>query len=228
MGGDGSGRWRRARFATTDASSRLGLRELRAHGGVHPGAVSGGTWGWSRGGQPVASVQWGLDLRPGVPWRLTLAYAVDVVGRPGTREVHEFAVEATRPTYGGLRYWLRCACGRRVAHLYLPPGGRLFRCRTCHQLVYQCQRETLSARLFRKTDKMWARVGRGVNAGSLWPVTFRPGRGRRPKGMWRRTYWRIVQTADAIDRDAFVRTMPRRLLASLLASRTPGSTRAAA
>ena len=46
---------------------------------------------------------------------------------------------ATRPRFGGLRWWFRCpgeGCGRRVGVLCLPHGGVHFRCRRCHGLSY--------------------------------------------------------------------------------------------
>jgi hypothetical protein len=56
-------------------------------------------------------------------------------------------LEITRPNLGGVRWWGRCplvvsnvACNMRVCKLYLPPGGRYFGCRHCHQLTYtNCQ-----------------------------------------------------------------------------------------
>jgi hypothetical protein len=54
----------------------------------------------------------------------------------------------TRPRFGGLRWWFICplvvngrACGRRVGKLYLPPGGRYFGCRHCHELTYRSAQE---------------------------------------------------------------------------------------
>ncbi|OGV95737.1 hypothetical protein A2W24_01135 [Microgenomates group bacterium RBG_16_45_19] len=50
--------------------------------------------------------------------------------------------------YGGVRYWFICplvvsgqACNRRVSKLYLPPGGKYFGCRTCHNLTYRSCKE---------------------------------------------------------------------------------------
>jgi hypothetical protein len=50
--------------------------------------------------------------------------------------------------FGGRRYWLICplfrdgiACRRRVRKLFLPPGGRYFGCRTCHDLTYRSAQE---------------------------------------------------------------------------------------
>jgi len=46
--------------------------------------------------------------------------------------------------YGGVRYWFICPlvvngkdCRRRVAKLYLPPGGKYFGCRHCYNLTYE-------------------------------------------------------------------------------------------
>lgn len=54
----------------------------------------------------------------------------------------------TEPNFGGTRWWFSCPlskagrpCNRRVAKLYLPPGGRHFGCRGCHELTYRsCRR----------------------------------------------------------------------------------------
>jgi hypothetical protein len=56
-------------------------------------------------------------------------------------------IATTRPRFGGLRWWFVCPltvngrpCGRRVGKLYLPPAGRYFGCRHCHDLTYtSCQ-----------------------------------------------------------------------------------------
>ena len=37
----------------------------------------------------------------------------------------------------GVRIWFLCECGAHMAKLYLPPGGKEFKCRKCHHLVYQ-------------------------------------------------------------------------------------------
>lgn len=50
--------------------------------------------------------------------------------------------------WGGEKYWFVCClvkggrgCQRRVAKLYLPPGGKYFGCRHCYGLTYRSSQE---------------------------------------------------------------------------------------
>jgi hypothetical protein len=62
----------------------------------------------------------------------------------------------TQPRFGRLRWWFlcpaivsECACNLRVGKMYLPPGGRYFCCRHCHQLSYKsCQEHNKRADTF--------------------------------------------------------------------------------
>jgi hypothetical protein len=68
-------------------------------------------------------------------------------------------IEWTPCNYGGARAWFRCpaqGCGRRVAKLYL--GSAIFACRHCHQLAYECQRETDDDRAARRADTIRKRL----------------------------------------------------------------------
>ena len=69
------------------------------------------------------------------PW-LRLRYNAD-----GERVDCMVRLVSTRPNYGGRRWWFVCPLvGRRVAKLYLPPGGRLFGSREAYGLTYAfCQ-----------------------------------------------------------------------------------------
>ena len=58
----------------------------------------------------------------------------------------------TQPTYGGRRYWFLCPLGRsddgpprRVAKLYLPPGGKYFGSRQAHGLTSPTSRARRAA-----------------------------------------------------------------------------------
>jgi len=69
-----------------------------------------------------------------------------------TKEKKEYdyriPIISTSCNYGGVRYWFRCPlsvngkyCGKRVAKIYLPPSGKYFGCRTCHNLTYRSCKE---------------------------------------------------------------------------------------
>ena len=65
---------------------------------------------------------------------------------------------ATQPAYGGRRWWFVCPLGRkngdpprRVAKLYLPPGGRYFGSREAYGLTYtSCQESGKFTGLYRR------------------------------------------------------------------------------
>ena len=66
----------------------------------------------------------------------------------------------TTPNYGGLRWWFICPLvrrdggpPRRVAKLYLPPGGTYFGSREGYGLTYTSCQES------RKFDKFYASLG---------------------------------------------------------------------
>ena len=64
----------------------------------------------------------------------------------------------TEPTYGGRRWWFLCPLARndggpprRVAKLYLPPGGRYFGSREAYELTYtSCQESGKFDGLYRR------------------------------------------------------------------------------
>jgi hypothetical protein len=94
---------------------------------------------------------------------------------------------------GGRRPWFVCdlqtngqQCGRRVAVIY--SVGGLFACRACHGLPYVSQREPLRHRGLAKARKIRARLGGSANMFNPFPD--------RPKGMHRRTYFRLRQSHD--------------------------------
>jgi hypothetical protein len=76
----------------------------------------------------------------GAPWAVLRYLACDDF-QPHPVELHvRFC--ATRPHFGGVRWWFSCPhCGSRVAKLYLPPGRSRFACRTCHGLTYRLRQE---------------------------------------------------------------------------------------
>jgi len=64
------------------------------------------------------------------------------------RKDYKVVLDRTPCNYGGFRYWFICplsvegtTCNKKVAKLYLPPGGVYFGCRNCYDLTYHCQKE---------------------------------------------------------------------------------------
>ena len=73
-------------------------------------------------------------------------------------DVNELVPFAYTPTrFGGRRQWLRCLkCGRGCRKIY---GGRYFRCRQCHRLIYASTREPAYQRAIDRADKLRKRLG---------------------------------------------------------------------
>jgi hypothetical protein len=99
---------------------------------------------------------------------------------------------ATRPPFGGLRWWFVCPrTGRRAQKLFLPLGGRHFWSRDGYQLGYACQRETKTDRRFRKARKFKRSLGGDGEYGNPIPP--------KPKGMHWRTYERKAAQLETIE-----------------------------
>ena len=67
---------------------------------------------------------------------------------------------ASRPWFGGQRWWFVCPNeNRRARKLYLPLGARRFRSRRAYRLAYASQREAVHDRAMRRADKLRRRLG---------------------------------------------------------------------
>jgi hypothetical protein len=149
MGGLGSGRrWGSATRSTVEDSWVLEINTMKRKGAIVPSERLTGLWGWSIGGQQRASLYYATDLRDGVMPSVMLQYTV---GRGEAARDLSYRVELVTSAlpWGGVRYWFVCplsvngrACGRRVAKLYLPPGGDYYGCRHCYDLTYQSCRDS--------------------------------------------------------------------------------------
>lgn len=148
MGGPGSGnRYRDGTKVTVEDALSVSVRLLR--GRLFAGAA--GTLTWARPGERAASVAYTVAWAEAAPV-VTLTYQFQ-----GTAPVQvPVRMQTTEPGFGGRRWWFTCplavngvACRRRAGKLHLPPGGRYFGCRVCHELTYRsCQEAHQGERAF--------------------------------------------------------------------------------
>jgi hypothetical protein len=146
----------------------------------------------------VGPVEYILDTSR-EPAYLQLAYRSPAAGpNPWDRSAQErvlLGLEATEPTFGGVRWWFQCPqCGRRCGVVYLEQSAACrWACRTCRGLVYPSQREGQTGRRIRRLRKALARAGGAFKATSGMGL-----RSPRPKGMHRQTFRRLRQEADRL------------------------------
>ena len=155
MGGSGSGSWCAKGYDTVDEAAILSVSEVRRSACLKESEL---------------------------PESVSIRYDVD---KSGDRVSDVLRFVRTYPHFGGVRLWFRCPCGRRAVKLYRPMHELHFKCRTCHGLVYQSQRETRAARLMRRSQKLIERLDPRAECG------WRRSEADRPKGMHRRTYDRL-------------------------------------
>ncbi len=186
MGGCGSGRHNGVRKRRVESCLALNVNELRREGALVPGAA--GTLTWERDGDDMASVGFRAETAA-----LVLTY--DAYDGEGQRAIEQrVALSSVPAALGGPRTFLLCPgaeCGRRVAVLYFVRSA--FRCRQCHGLAYESQREDATQRARRSADKCRARLG--------WPGwrVLGPRFAARPKWQWRKTFRRRLKSVIAAD-----------------------------
>ena len=129
---------------------------------------------------------------------IRVAYRID-------GEIQALAVDLVtdEPNFGGTRTWFSCPdCDRRCRKLYVPPACPRLACRYCHSLAYTSQLLNPMCRARKRAADLRVRLG---GAGVL-AEPFPP----RPRGMWRRTYWRRWAKAVAAESE-FWRLLAQRL-----------------
>jgi hypothetical protein len=159
----------------------LDVNHLSAMGCLWPGWS--GTCQWTDGNE-VASIS-----LCGEAGRLHLSYRVRI-GDGEWEDVAEIIPIVRVPCrFGGSRAYFICPgfgdgrkCGRRIANLY--QSSRYFLCRHCSQLAYASQYEQPWERALRRANKLRQRLG---ITGIATPLP------EKPKGMWVRTYARLLE-----------------------------------
>lgn len=218
MGGVGSGGSRYGGRSTTESSCELSLAFLRDYGALNAGSGSSGTSRWTSRGRQVASIGWRTEMRD-VP-QLTLHYTYTPEGGTPQQVSESFPLSPTPLHFGGVRWWMRCRCGRRVAKIYKPGFAHLFRCRHCYRVPFASQNETAEWRAYRRAQKLVARIDAKF-AKNLVPADYLDGYypPPKPKGMRWRTYERLVQ--DAGTHATKYRRMAGMTLGRILARQPP-------
>ncbi|MCH9751496.1 MAG: hypothetical protein K0U61_04690 [Alphaproteobacteria bacterium] len=181
MGGFGSGGWNLRHAGTVEGNRRLCADTLRKGGCLEPGFYGSITWTSDDGETNSIRASFAEQLL-----KLTFRYRInDGDWNPVKQNI---SVSSVACHYGGERTLFFCPnCGSRRKYLY--GAGRLFLCRTCHDLTFSSQRERSADRACRRAQKLRHKldVDLGLEA---WI-------GPRPKGMHQKTFDRISREIRA-------------------------------
>jgi len=137
MGGYGSTRWGwHSAKDTVESTPGLSVANLQKYAQIGAeGQICTGSFSWKPSGANVSYTLAGQLL--------TLSYSAR--RGPGHDWLDRrdcITLEATRPNYGGRRWWFLCPiCARRCSSIYLDSGRLCFSCRQCAGLVYRSQQE---------------------------------------------------------------------------------------
>jgi hypothetical protein len=186
MGGFGSGRY--GGRPTVESGLTLDINRLLRQWNILPGGRGFGTLKWSNAttGEDVGSLSYKACLVDAEDAWLRLRYSVNEIPQD-----YRVGLVTTPCHYGGRRWWFLCPrSGRRVAKLYLPPGGTMFAARVAYRLAYRSQRGTALDRSHDRQRRLYRRLGTEYEHFEQAPPP-------RPKGMHRRTYERL--TAELYD-----------------------------
>jgi hypothetical protein len=148
MGGPGSGNdychwWRPPKKGVVEDCLSLDANRWAREGILKAGVYQTGSSRWVYPGGRECSLNYEVHTLEMDRPLLRLSYNWTRGGGERGEADYQVRLTTTRPRFGGLRWWFVCPllprgapCGRRVGKLYLPPGGRYFGCRHCHDLTY--------------------------------------------------------------------------------------------
>jgi hypothetical protein len=153
MGGLGSG-WSGGR-PTVESALRLDIDDMMQWRGIRAFARLAGEMRFNFYGDDI-DVK--FESHAGDPWNswLRLRYSMTEYWTGEEIEIDDqIYLAASRPHFGGLRWWFVCPrLNRRVRKLYLPLGGRHFWSRRAYRLAYESQRGTAIDRAHRGQAKI--------------------------------------------------------------------------
>ncbi len=144
MGGFGSGKWADVcqRKTSVELCREISVKFLKENGFLSADRTGSILW-TNDAGDVVGSINVETFVSGnGNKTYLELTTGGFVNGR------QRIGLTKTPCNYGGVRWWFECPvvkdgvyCGNRVSKLLLPPGGKYFGCRECHELTYEsCQK----------------------------------------------------------------------------------------
>jgi len=193
MGGRGSGGRNSRGRIVAESTLRLDIRELRRRGTLTAGRR--GSIKWTCGDGSSSSVGF-----TGASDAIQLSYTWGDRYSGEQHLVAERLMVVSRPCrFGGARHLFQCpGCYRQALVLYFR-GGR-FNCRACVRVAYASQNERPIDRARRRAQKIRHRLGADPSFDDPIP--------ERPKGMWRRTYERMVARLIAAEDAEAVALLP--------------------
>lgn len=163
------------RHGTVEKFSSFDVHDLHRMGALREPLVS----------LPLVSFHW-----PGLVRLTANKWHVDVEHRCGATQ--RISLVWTRCHFGGWRPWFRCdGCNRRVGNLY--NTGASLTCRRCLDLWYASQRRGSKSRSYLQALKLRLRLNGIASIGEPIPD--------RPRRMHRRTYQRLCQRLDKLERN---------------------------
>ena len=189
MGGSGSGR--QGGRATVESGPRLNIDTLVRAGAIQPGMYVEGNMKLPYHDEELAIEFETSATDPRASW-LRLRYTICDYWTEKQHEIDDkIYLAASRPRFGGQRWWFICPReNRRVRKLYLPLGAHRFRSRHAYRLAYASQREAFHDRARRRADKLRRRLG-GHPMDDHYP--------EKPRLMRRTTYDRLLNKLIAAD-----------------------------
>lgn len=108
---------------------------------------------------------------------------------PHEQTAERVALTKTPCNYGGIRYWFKCRnCNSKTPILYYHCD--MFKCRSCTGLQYRTQTLQPLDRMINRVEAIRSKLG--------WKAGIANGHGTKPRGLWNKTYNRLVQEHDEL------------------------------
>ncbi len=160
---------------------------------------------WSLYSLRTKQIREACGFRPGLLGSITFGdgTVVQVRTSPGYAFVNDvpLPLDWTTPQFGGRRAWFRCpSCGRRCTVVY--GRERQWGCRCCWRANYPSQREAPFDRLIRRAGQLRRRLGDTVVKAPIDHVEFAGIPPDKPKRMQWRTYHRLSDELERVERAA--------------------------